>query len=68
MNLGGSVASSKTPKTRMTLPDINILNRLSIAELMKLRTSVGQGAGRSDPGYKTLLAIIKTKQSQGAKG
>ena len=63
MESGGKVSD----KVRMTLPDISILRKLPIGELRKLLTSVRQGAGMSDPGHKTIAAIIKTKQSQGAR-
>ncbi len=68
MRKGGRVSMrTGNQVTRMTLPDITTLRKLPIAELRKLLVSVGQGAGMSDPGRKTIEAIIKTKMAQGAK-
>ena len=67
MRKGGRVSMKSGDTVRMTLPDISILRKLPIAELRKLLISVGQGAGMSDPGHKTIAALIKTKQSQGAR-
>ena len=68
MRKGGRVPMRRGNQvTRMTLPDIAILKKLPIPELRKLFISVRQGAGMSDPGLKTIEAIIKTKMAQGAK-
>jgi|3_EtaG_2_1085321.scaffolds.fasta_scaffold33044_1 hypothetical protein len=59
-------AAPRSP-VRVTLPDLNLLKGLPLRKLKDLRIAVGRAGGLSDPGYKTITALINTKTSQGAK-